>query len=77
MLYFFIILNLLIIGNSFASPLHTLTIPIKANITMKTYSAVLNNVLRNENGPNNRALMIDTIKLNTIKIINKFIPWIA
>ena len=74
MSYFFIILNLFINGNSLALPLHTLTIPITANITINTYKAVLRIVFMNKNGQSIKEFRIDTTKLRTIKIMNKFIP---
>ena len=77
MFYFFMNLNLFINGSSLASPLHTLTIPIIVNITMNTYKVVLRIVFTNVNGHNIREFIIDTPKLRSINIINKFIPWIA
>ena len=74
MSYFFINLNLFIIGNSLASPLHTLTIPIIAYITPNTFNTVRRIVFRNPNGNNIKEFIIDMIRLKIINIINKFIP---
>ena len=75
--YFFMNLNLFIIGNSLASPLHTLIIPIKAYTTPKVYNIVLVIPFKNGNGNNIREFMMDTAKHIDTKMIKKFIPWIA
>ena len=72
--YFFMNLNLFIIGSSFASPLHTFIIPIKAYITPKEYKIVLVIPFKNGNGNNIREFIIDTTKHIVTKIIKKFIP---
>lgn len=76
-LYFFINLNLLIIGNSFASQLHTLIIPMMAYIVINVYKVAFSNAFKKGQANKITEQIIDTNRLNKISTINKFIPWIA
>ena len=67
-------LNLFIIGNSLASPLHTLIIPIRAYITPNEYKIVFVIPFKNGNGNNIIEFIIDTAIHIDMNIMKKFIP---